>query len=419
MPKQNDVSRHIVLTSHPSSFGPKPVPIQWGADDPMQRGPIIATLTKQAHRNVIGTHSGSYAIYRALAVASGALQSDRRADLTNTSPVEHIGPYPSWFDAEKIVSLDPFGAIASEVFSSYYQQGYDIRPTIAITKAHINMPELQDAIDKGRLQVDGKIMKSGGDLVVIKAAIEPVWYLPGIAKRFGISEAQLRRALFEQTGGMFPELVTRSDLEVFLPPIGGVTVYIVGDIAAIADPNKPVAVRVHDECNGSDVFGSDICTCRPYLVHGIEVCVQTAQSGGVGVIIYCRKEGRALGEVTKFLVYNARKRQEGGDRADAYFARTECVAGVEDMRFQELMPDVLHWLGITRIDRMVSMSNMKYNAITQAGIEIVERIPIPEDLIPQDARVEIEAKKAAGYYTTGDVLDADGLAEVKGRGLVE
>ncbi|MEH2148469.1 GTP cyclohydrolase II, partial [Nostoc sp.] len=365
MPKQNDVSRHIVLTSHPSSFGPKPIPIQWGAADPMERGPIIATLTKQAHRNVIGTHSGSYAIYRALAVASGALQSDHRADLTNTSPVEHIGPHPSWADPDKIVSLDPFGAMpaagyanTSQVFASYCQQGYDIRPTIAITQAHINMPELQDAVDKGRLQVDGKIMKPGGDLVVTKAAVEPVWYLPGIAKRFGIAESQLRRALFEQTGGMFPELVTRSDLEVFLPPIGGVTVYIIGDLAAIADPNKPVAVRVHDECNGSDVFGSDICTCRPYLVHGIEVCVQTAQSGGVGIIVYCRKEGRALGEVTKFLVYNARKRQEGGDRADAYFARTECVAGVEDMRFQELMPDVLHWLGITRIDRMVSMSNM-------------------------------------------------------------
>gem|GEM_PF-5331039 len=51
-------------------------------------------------------------------------------------------------------------------------------------------------------------------------------------------------------------------------------------------------------------------------------------------IVYCRKEGRALGEMTKFLVCNARKRQEGGDRADAYFACTECVAGVEDMRFQ-------------------------------------------------------------------------------------
>lgn len=70
-------------------------------------------------------------------------------------------------------------------------------------------------------------------------------------------------------------------------------------------------------CNGSDVFSSDICTCRPYLVHGLEVCVQTAQEGGAGVIVYCRKEGRALGEVTKFLVYNARKRQAGGDRAES------------------------------------------------------------------------------------------------------
>jgi GTP cyclohydrolase II len=419
MPNLNGGSRHIVLTSHPSGFGPKPIPIIWGAKEPSERGPVIATLIQQTHRNVIGTHSGSYAIYRALAVASGTLQTDHRADLTNTSPVEQIGPHPSWFDPEKIVSLDPFGAMIGEVFANYCEKGYDIRPTIAITQAHINMPEIQDAIAKGRLQVDGKILKANGDLVVTKAAIEPVWYLPGVAKRFGITEADLRRALFEQTGGMFPELVTRSDLEVFLPPIGGVTVYIVGDIAAISDPNRPVAVRVHDECNGSDVFGSDICTCRPYLAHGIEVCIQTAQEGGAGIIIYCRKEGRALGEVTKFLVYNARKRQEGGDRADAYFARTECVAGVQDMRFQELMPDVLHWLGVTRIDRMVSMSNMKFNAVTQMGIEIVERIPIPEELIPQDAKVEIEAKKAAGYFTTGEVLDAISLSEVKGRSLIE
>ncbi len=417
MTSSNGISKHIVLTSHPGQSGPKPIPICWGASDAMERGPAIATLTKQTHRNVIGTHSGNYSIYRALAVASGALQSNHRADLTNTSPTERIGPHPSWFDPDQIVSLDPFGAVVGEVFAPYYEKGYDIRPTIAITKAHINMPELHDAINKGRLQVDGKIMKSGGDLVVTKAAIEPVWYLPGIAKRFNITEGDLRRALFEQTGGMFPELVTRSDLEVFLPPIGGLTVYIIGDVASITNPDKPVAVRVHDECNGSDVFGSDICTCRPYLVHGIEVCVKTAQEGGVGVIIYHRKEGRALGEVTKFLVYNARKRQKGGDTADAYFNRTECVAGVEDMRFQELMPDALHWLGITRIDRMVSMSNMKFDAITKSGIEIIERIAIPEELIPDDARVEIEAKKAHGYYSDTQVLDTDDLSSVKGRAL--
>ena len=62
-----------------------------------------------------------------------------------------------------------------------------------------------------------------------KAAIEPVWWLPGVAKRFGCSEADLRRALFEETGGMYPELVTRGDLDVFLPPIGGQTMYVFGD----------------------------------------------------------------------------------------------------------------------------------------------------------------------------------------------
>jgi GTP cyclohydrolase II len=29
---------------------------------------------------------------------------------------------------------------------------------------------------------------------------------------------------------------------------------------------------------------------------------------------------------------------------------------VKDMRFQALMPDILHWLGIKKIDRMLSMS---------------------------------------------------------------
>jgi hypothetical protein len=41
---------------------------------------------------------------------------------------------------------------------------------------------------------------------------------------------------------------------------------------------------------------------------------------------------------------------------------------------------------------------MKYDALVGQGIEIVERVPIPEALIPADAHVEIAAKKAAGYY---------------------
>src|SRR6516225_2260558 len=120
-----------------------------------------------------------------------------------------------------------------------------------------------------------------GGLSAVKIAIDPVWYLPGIAERFGTMETNLRRILFEQTAGMFPELVTRPDMQVFLPPIGGTTVYLFGEVEKLDDPRTQITCRVHDECNGSDVFGSDICTCRPYLIHGVEECARTAQSGGL------------------------------------------------------------------------------------------------------------------------------------------
>ncbi|MCK6395993.1 GTP cyclohydrolase II [Zoogloea sp.] len=412
------MASHIVLTSHPRSSGSRQAPaVDWGASSAVARGPLVAGLAEPAMRNVIGTHSGSYAVYRALAVAAGNLQRDHRPDLTNTVPAAAIGPHPQWGDPGRIVSLDPWGHRVAHEFAAEIAAGMDIRPTIAITTAHINMPELRDAIEAGRLVPDSDILEANGDVRVTKAAIDPVWYLPGVAARFGISERALRRALFEQTGGMFPELVTRPDLKVFLPPIGGMTLYFFGDVSLLGRPDTRIACRVHDECNGSDVFGSDICTCRPYLAHGIEVCVEMAQQGGVGLVIYNRKEGRALGEVTKFLVYNARKRQYGGDRAETYFERTECVAGVQDMRFQELMPDVFHWLGITRIDRWASMSNMKHGALTAAGIRVVEQVAIPDALIPADARVEMDAKTAAGYFTPVAPPSAAELALAKGREL--
>ena len=415
MPRGN--RKHIVLTSHPSMGGPAPLPISWGAQNPAERGPIIATTSNPGHRNCIGAHAGSYSVYKALAVASGALNPLHTPDLTDTGPSTPIGPFPSWGNSEAIVSLDPWGSTVAEHFKDLFAAGYNIQPTIAITTAHMSVAEITDAMQEGRLKADGKILTAKGDVAVTKVAVEPVWYLPGIAKRFKVEENELRRALFEQTGGMYPELVTRNDLSVFLPPIGGHTIYIFGDPGNIADRTKELTVRIHDENNGSDVFGSDICTCRPYLIHAIEECILSAQKSGVGVIVYNRKEGGALGEVTKFLIFNARKRQEGGDRPDAFFQRTECVAGVQDMRLQELMPDVLHWLGITEIDRLVSMSDIKYNAIITAGIKVKERIPLPEGRIPADAQVEIAAKMAAGYFASDEVKDKSKKAKIRGRGL--
>src|SRR3954471_18516064 len=205
--KSKRASGHIRLTSHSGGFD-APL-IRWGAPTATERGPLIGTTTKRAHRNVIGTHSGSYSVYRALAVAAGALSREHRADLTNTAPTDVIGPYPQWSEPGKITSLDPWGALVADVFSAELAAGYDIRPTIAVTKAHVILPEVIEAVQKGRLQADNKILMPQGAALVTKAAIEPVWWLPGVAERFGVAESELRRALFEETGGMYPELVTR------------------------------------------------------------------------------------------------------------------------------------------------------------------------------------------------------------------
>ena len=415
--RRGSLTSKITLTTYPGQAGVDPVQLNWGQRDPTLRGPIIVGrgATTLRRRNAVGAHGGSYSTYFALAVASKNLELDHKPDFTNTEPAEEIGPFGTWGDPKKIVAMDPFGHLAPWLFKDVIsQEGVDIRPTIAITKAHMKLPELDQSVKSGRLKPDGKIcLNNTGELAVTKVAVEPVWYLPGVAERFGIDEGSLRRSLFENTGGSYPELITRSDIKVFMPPIGGLTVYCFGDPKKMSDPNVRLALRVHDECNGSDVFGSDICTCRPYLIFGIEEAVKEAQNGGSGVVVYFRKEGRALGEVTKYLVYNARKR--GSDKASEYFKRTENIAGVKDMRFQALMPDILQWLGIKKIDRMLSMSDMKHDAIVGQGIPIHERVEIPDELIPEDSRVEIDAKIHAGYFTKGVIPTLESLDAVHGR----
>jgi len=71
------------------------------------------------------------------------------------------------------------------------------------------MTELDLANSTGSIEVDGKIVTKsqilpafpnndpGIEVNTYKAAIEPVWHLPGLAKRFEVSEELLRRALFE------------------------------------------------------------------------------------------------------------------------------------------------------------------------------------------------------------------------------
>ena len=82
------------------------------------------------------------------------------------------------------------------------------------------------------------------------------------------------------------------------------------------------------------------------------------------------------------------------------------------------MPDIFNWLGITKIDRFASMSDMKHDALVDQGIEIGERLDIPSHLIPEDAHVEMEAKSCWIFHSE-DPKKGEDLSKVKGRKMEE
>src|SRR3712207_9467726 len=81
------------------------------------------------------------------------MDPNARPDLHDTSPVCEIGPHPQWGDPGKIVSLDPWGHRVAQDFGEQIAEGVDIRPSIAITKARLTLPELQTAIAAGGVEI--------------------------------------------------------------------------------------------------------------------------------------------------------------------------------------------------------------------------------------------------------------------------
>ena len=145
MGEKKKALKPIVLTSHPTSSAHTPHPVVWGARDPRARGPIIGTLTNPEQRNSIGTHSGSYSVYRALAIASGALDPLHVPDLTNTAPPDKIGPFDNWFNPRTIVSLDPWGALVGEVFADLmptYRDWETDRKSTRLNSSHLKLPRM-------------------------------------------------------------------------------------------------------------------------------------------------------------------------------------------------------------------------------------------------------------------------------------
>ena len=177
-------SGHIRLTSHSGGHGAPA--IRWGAPTAAERGPVVGTTTTRAHRNVIGTHSGSYGVYRALAVAAGALSprapgrpDQHRADRRDrpVSAVERSRqdrlPRPVGRDGGRGLRRRAGGGLRHPADHRRDQGAHQ--------PARGGRGDREGPAD-GRTAA---CSLAGGAALVTKAAIEPVWYLPGVAQRFG------------------------------------------------------------------------------------------------------------------------------------------------------------------------------------------------------------------------------------------
>src|SRR5258705_622800 len=105
MSTKHPPAKHIRLTSHPVEGGHGALPIHWGRADPHERGPIVGSTGTRSQRNVIGTHSGSYGVYRALAVTARAVLADHSPGLPRTNPAHRPRTVPQLAETAPILGM--------------------------------------------------------------------------------------------------------------------------------------------------------------------------------------------------------------------------------------------------------------------------------------------------------------------------
>jgi len=134
-----------------------------------------------------------------------------------------------------------------------------------------------------------------------------------------------------------------------------------GDVTS----DDPVLVRLHSECLTGDVFGSQRCDCGEQL----RMAMAQIAHEGRGVILYLRQEGRGIGLRNKLRAYALQ--DQGFDTIEA----NEYLGFPADLRTFGPAVRVLMDLGVSQV-RLLTNNPRKVAAVTQHGIDVVERVPV-------------------------------------------
>lgn len=134
-----------------------------------------------------------------------------------------------------------------------------------------------------------------------------------------------------------------------------------GDLRA----DRPSPVRIHSQCMTGDVFGSVKCDCGRQL----EAAMKLIEQEGHGAIVYQQQEGRGIGIINKIRAYALQ--DEGADTIEA----NERLGFDADLRRYEQCAEILLELGLRAV-RVMSDNPAKIHALRQAGLEVVERVPL-------------------------------------------
>ena len=129
--------------------------------------------------------------------------------------------------------------------------------------------------------------------------------------------------------------------------------------------DRPSLVRIHSQCMTGDVFGSVKCDCGRQL----EAAMKLIEEEGHGAIVYQQQEGRGIGIINKIRAYALQ--DEGADTIEA----NEQLGFEADMRRYEQCAEILLELGLHAV-RVMSDNPAKIQALRQAGLEVVERVPL-------------------------------------------